>query len=349
MAKAKKLPSGRWRVNQYVGKDQNGKRIYKSFTADTKKEAEYYAAEYNLKRKERPADKTVDDAVQDYIDSKDKTLSESTIRGYYIIKNNALEEIKNLKLQDINEIILQKWMNANAAKYSAKSIRNQFGLITAVLRQNKIVLDTDSILLKPKQKRNILVPNEEEMHKILKIVEGTNVELPVTIALTLGLRQSEIAGLHWDDYDGEHLNIHRAAVPDKNNKLVEKQTNKSYAGKRILDVPDILKERLDRAERKSNRISPSSPSTVLRIFQKLCVKNGLPKFTMHAQRHSNASLMLKQGIPNKYAMERLGQATEHMLRDVYQHTFENEQKKISKDINNLFNKINSSDDDKDND
>lgn len=37
MAKAKKLPSGSWRVNQYVGKDADGKRVYKSFTADSKK------------------------------------------------------------------------------------------------------------------------------------------------------------------------------------------------------------------------------------------------------------------------------------------------------------------------
>lgn len=28
MARAKKLPSGSWRVNQFVGRDQTGKRIY---------------------------------------------------------------------------------------------------------------------------------------------------------------------------------------------------------------------------------------------------------------------------------------------------------------------------------
>lgn len=44
MAKAKKLPSGNWRVQVY---DSNTKK-YKSFTAKTKKEAEYKAAEYSL-------------------------------------------------------------------------------------------------------------------------------------------------------------------------------------------------------------------------------------------------------------------------------------------------------------
>ena len=46
MATAKKLPSGEWRIQKYIGKDDNGKRIYKYFTASTKKEVEYLAAEF---------------------------------------------------------------------------------------------------------------------------------------------------------------------------------------------------------------------------------------------------------------------------------------------------------------
>lgn len=39
----------------------------------------------------------------------------------------------------------------------------------------------------------------------------------------------------------------------------------------------------ERAERKSEYISPMLPSSVLRKFQHLCDKNGLPRFTMHGQ------------------------------------------------------------------
>ena len=46
MATAKKLPSGNFRVRVLVGKDLQGKKKYKSFTAKTKKEAELMAAEY---------------------------------------------------------------------------------------------------------------------------------------------------------------------------------------------------------------------------------------------------------------------------------------------------------------
>ena len=48
--KAKKLPSGNWRVRLYVGKE-DGKPKYKSFTASTKKEAEFAAAQYGQQKR----------------------------------------------------------------------------------------------------------------------------------------------------------------------------------------------------------------------------------------------------------------------------------------------------------
>lgn len=50
MAKAKKLKSGNWRVLVPDYKDKSGKWHYKSFTAATKKEAEYAAAEFTHNR-----------------------------------------------------------------------------------------------------------------------------------------------------------------------------------------------------------------------------------------------------------------------------------------------------------
>ena len=52
MAKAKQLPSGSWRVQIYAGEDDNGKPIRKSFTAPTKKEAEFMALNYQVHNKE---------------------------------------------------------------------------------------------------------------------------------------------------------------------------------------------------------------------------------------------------------------------------------------------------------
>ena len=52
MPKAKKLPSGNWRVLLYIGKDETGKRIYKSFTDKDKRKALNDATTYLVSRKD---------------------------------------------------------------------------------------------------------------------------------------------------------------------------------------------------------------------------------------------------------------------------------------------------------
>ncbi len=337
MAKIEKLPSGNYRIRVY-DKTTNTR---KSFTADTKAEVKLLAAEWEngIKEKAKPRKLTLDEAVREYIESKENVLSPSTVRGYEIIRRNALGAFGKMLIMDITEKDLQKWISSNAKRYKPKGIKNQFGLVTATLRQNKIDLDLRSIKLPEAQKYEPNIPTEQEIAKILTIVEGTNVELPVTIAVTLGLRQSEIAALKWSDYDGEYLFIHAAKVPDKHNKLIEKDTTKSKASTRLLEVDAVLKERLDRAERTSEYISTMQPNSILKRFQQLCEQNGLPHFTMHGQRHGNASLMLAQGVPDKYAMERLGQSSPNMIKNVYQHLYDSKKKEISQTMSDKFSSI----------
>ena len=81
------------------------------------------------------------------------------------------------------------------------------------------------------------------------------------------------------------------------------------------------------------------PSSVLRKFHQLCDKNGLPRFTMHEQRHGNASMMLAKGVPDKYAMKRLGQSSPNMVKNIYQHLYENKEKEVSDTVSKAFSDI----------
>lgn len=342
MAKAKQLPSGSWRVRVY----DNESKKYLSFTSKLpgkagKNEAEFLAKEWQAGRKKRTvsSQKTIYELVKEYIESKETLLSPSSIRGYYIILNNALGDFGEKKVRLLTEKELQFWVSQNAQKYAPKSVKSQYGLVTAALRQERIQLDFASILLPKIQKSDRRIPTEKEIAIILHMIEGTSVELPVTIAVTLGMRQSEIAGLKWSDYDGESFNIHAAVVPDKHNKYVYKESTKSEASTRVIEVDGILKERLDRAERVSEFISPMLPSSVLRKFDQLCEKNGLPHFTMHEQRHGNASMMLAKGVPDKYAMKRLGQSSPNMIKDIYQHLYQSKEKEVADTVSKAFSEI----------
>ena len=339
MANAKKLPSGSWRVQVY---DPETKK-YISFTSQLKDkagkdEAEQMARDWRAGRKSKKhkGNKTVYELVKEYIESKEPLLSPSSIRGYYIILNNSLGDFGKQNVNMLTEKDLQFWVSTNALKYKPKSVKSQFGLVTAALRQEKIELEFKKILLPKLTEPNRKIPTEEEVSIILNMIEGTSVEIPVTIAVTLGLRQSEIAGLKWSDYDGAFLYVHGAKVPNKENRYIYKPSVKNKSSQRYLEVEGILKERLDRAERNNEFISPMLPSSVLRKFDHLCEKNGLPKFTMHEQRHGNASYMLAKGVPDKYAMKRLGHSTPNMLKNVYQHLYEEKEKEVAKTLSNAF-------------
>lgn len=341
MATAKQLPSGSWRVQVY---DKATKK-YLSFTSQLpgkagKNEAELLAKEWQAGHKKRPeSTKTVYELVKEYIDSKEPLLSPSSIRGYLIILENALGDFGSHKVKTLTEKDLQFWVSQNALRYAPKSVKSQYGLVTAALRQERIQLDYGSVMLPKEQRKEKKIPNEQEIALILHMVEGTSVELPVTIAVTLGLRQSEIAGLKWSDYDGTYLDIHAAVVPDKYNKYVYKNSTKSEASTRLIEVDALLKERLDRAEHTSEFISPMLPSSVLRKFNHLCDKNGLPRFTMHEQRHGNASMMLARGVPDKYAMKRLGQSSPNMIKDIYQHLYQSKEKEVADTVSDAFSEI----------
>ena len=79
-----KLPSGSYRLQVYDYTDADGKRHYKSFTAPTKKEAEYMAAQWKADRdsgNEKAENLTIEAAVSRYLDMKRAVLSRLPCEG----------------------------------------------------------------------------------------------------------------------------------------------------------------------------------------------------------------------------------------------------------------------------
>ena len=88
-------------------------------------------------------------------------------------------------------------------------------------------------------------------------------------------------------------------------------------------------------ESEEDFIVPMNYQVIGSHLRKLAEKHGY-KLTLYDLRHLNASVMLMLGVPDKYAMERGGWATNSTLKAVYQHTFSEERKKVDKKINDYF-------------
>lgn len=321
MATAKKLPSGHWRVNLFIGKDANGKRKYKSFTAETKKAAEYKAAEYNLERKENKAHKlTLHEAISRYIESKRNILSPSTIRGYYDVLDNYCPELMELQIGDLTQEAVQLAMNAMAAKYSPKTCRNTHGLISAALKiyRPDFTLHTT---LPQKKKREIYVPDEKEIAEIYALTVGTINEIPVFLAAECGLRASEISALNVKNINPNYIHIKEARVIGDDGKEHLK-TPKSSSGYRKVPISNDVYEYLISHADEDGRVCPRKATYICHSWSKFRLRHKLNEnLNFHALRHHYASKCILLGIPQKYIAELMGHNSTDMIEKVYQHIF----------------------------
>lgn len=330
MAKAKKLPSGNWRARAFIGTDSDGKKQYKSFTAPTKREAEYLAAEFLAKKKSViREERKLMEAYARYIEIKKNTLSPATVREYKRAAAHDFPELMSLSISRITQEAVQSAVNIMAADHSPKSVRNAHGLLSAVLRMfaPEIVLNTR--LPQPK-KSEIYVPTETEVENLVRSIRGSELEKAVLLAAFGSLRRSECAALTLDDIEGDIVHVRKAMVLDDEKRWVIKQP-KSKAGYRDIKMPAFVIDRLV-PRSSSGRIVELAPVTITDYFIDTRAKFNLPHFRFHDLRHYQASILHAMGVPDKYIMERGGWKTDSTLKNIYQHTMSDKRRQVEDDI-----------------
>lgn len=343
MAKAKKLPSGRWRVQVFDYKDENGKLHRKSFTADTKKEAELLAMDFQINRKEisKPKNRTIEQCIDDYIKNRTNTLAPSTIREYERTLKNMVPQIKNLKIYDLTDEVLQKHFDAYAQNHSPKTCRNLYGLISAALKayDKKLVFD---VKMPQKEKPQISIPEKEDIKKILEYVKehDQDMELPIMLGAMAGLRRSEIAALKYEDFNlkNKTVTINKAMVQN-NQKQWTIKTTKTVSGNRTIEVTQQIIDIVEQRKNEGKELIEVNPTIITHRFANILEKCNVKHFRFHDLRHYNASVMLALGVPDKYAMHRMGHSTTTMLQTVYQHMISEKEKEVNNCVNNYFENI----------
>ena len=331
--KAKKLPSGRWRCRVYDGTDPSGKKIYKSFTADSKKEAELLAAQYAASRKSTVSkDRTLADAYARYIEIKKNTLSPATVREYSRAAKADFPELMPLRLSRLTQEAVQSAVNVMSANHSPKSVRNAHGLLSAVLSMfaPEIRLNTR---LPQSRKPDLYVPTEQEVEKLVRSIRGTELEKAVLLAAFGSLRRSECSALMISDIEGNIIHVNKAIVLGADKQWTLKQP-KSKAGYRDIKMPGFVIERLKPAP--NGRIVNLMPVTITDYFADARRKFNLPHFRFHDLRHYQASILHAMGVPDKYIMERGGWSTDSTLKNIYQHTMSDKRKQVEDDIVQRF-------------
>lgn len=344
MAKARQLPSGKWNVVVYAGKDAAGKRHYKSITEVTERKANLAALEWQEKYKEISSDSsnmTVAESIDAYITLKSNVLSPSTIRSYDSTKRNHLVGIANVKLNRLTRNQIQAAINMEAEKSSPKTVKNVYGVLTAVMGQYRPGWMMPKITLPQQQKPVEKALNRKQIAILLCNIDGDIIEVPILLALWLGLRRSEILALKWEDIDFKNrtIRIHNAMVPDKSNKMVERNTTKNVSSTRTLKLPPYIAAKLKLLPHDGDRIFNISEGLLSKHFPRLCMKIGIGRFKFHDLRRSMATVGITLNIADKLIMARGGWNNPQTMKKIYQVVLESDMDEADIMINQFFEKL----------
>lgn len=333
MAKAKKLPSGSWRALAYDYTDNDGKRHYESFTADTKKEAEYLAAEFTLNKSshKRPQNITVKEAVGQYIDIKKAILSPSTIRGYEALYKNHFSYFRDVKIRDLTNDMIQSWVGTVSQGHSPKTVRNAHGLLSASIDMFLPDYRIKSTLPQ-KKKPELYVPSDLDIKRLLDYIQGKELEIAVLLAAFGPMRRGEICALEQGDISGNFVTVSKSMVLTPDGTWEIKQP-KTYSGYRIIEFPDFVIGKISGIE---GRIIKATPMQITNRFSRAIKFSKLPHFRFHDLRHYSASIMHAIGVPDQYIMQRGGWSSDNVLKSVYRNTIDDQTQKFNQNINHHF-------------
>lgn len=340
--KAQKLKSGNYRVVLPVGYDSQGKRKYKSFTADEEWKVLKMASEYKEESEEKiDSNITVSKAMNEYINTRVNVVEPTTIRNYRQIAQYCFSDIAGRKLNTLKPIDVQKAINTESTRISAKYLKNAYALLKAVFKLFEVDINLGSVKLPKIIKKEKELPTFEE---VFNIVKGTNCELPVLLSAWLSLRIGEVIGLQYQDIDeiNMKIKIRRTIIFTENGYQVRDHC-KTEKSTRTIQLPLYLLNLIKSQphEKETDFIVTATRKAVYSRFKRLVERQGID-MTFHDLRHLNASVMLMLGIPDKYAMERGGWSTDGVLKSVYQQTFDSEKQKVDMAIDNYFQSVISS-------
>ena len=319
-----KLPSGNYRIRE----TKNGK--YYALTIDHKPTKNEARDLLNEKQTGYQNAETFKAAADSYIKSKANILSPATVRGYVSIINNMDEELQNMRLDKISMPILQQFINDYSLTHSPKSVRNLNGFVMSVL--NFYGADIKSPRLPQKQKKDVYIPSEEDVKKLLNGFKGHRYEAFIILA-TMGLRRSEICALTPQDLDGNVLTINKALVQNEKKEWVIKTTKTEDSTRKIV-LPDELVQILN-----ERGFYEGNPENLYFNLQRMQKRLGIQQFSLHKLRHFFASYMHDLGYSDKQIQEFGGWKTSEVMKTVYQHAMEMDKVKtdMANNIGSLMN------------
>jgi integrase len=199
----------------------------------------------------------------------------------------------------------------------------------------------------------------DEVKRFLSYAQDDTYHPYWLLAVATGMRRGELLGLRWQDVDIARSRVHvRQSVTVGKRGAPIFQEPKTPKARRVVPIPVEVTAALHAHRVRQNAIrlacgpawrdhdlvftvadgGPINPGNLLRNMRAIIAKANkdakkdnerLPVLTIHALRHTHATLLLQQGQNAKVIQERLGHANISMTLSTYSHVLPDMQEHAS--------------------
>ena len=370
----RKRADGRWEGRIVVGHKEDGKPIYRSVFAE--KQSDLMPKLHELKDQYAGVELTEDSSITlgEWLERwlneyKKPILRPSTYAGYSKdIANHILPYLGSKRITQLKTADIQKHYNRLLESGRIQDNGKGKGLSNATVRGIHMVLREalDSAVrggLIPKNPADGTSPpkihrnekqvlTKDQLETFMKLIEGDEewYDFFYTEIIT-GMRQGEICGLRWEDFDREKRTLRVARSVDFVNKELVVGETKTEDGKRTIYLPDSLWHILTERQRQKGAFSewifpnllkpewPLNPSRAYRQLKKLLEIGGLPSIRFHDLRHTFTSHAANSGIAPKTLSEIVGHTKASFTLDHYAHVTSDMQKNAASIVTNYITDI----------
>ena len=370
----RKRADGRWEGRIVVGHKEDGKPIYRSVFAE--KQSDLMPKLHELKDQYAGVELTEDSSITlgEWLgrwlnEYKKPILRPSTYAGYSKdIANHILPYLGTKRITQLKTAEIQKHYNRLLESGRIQDNGKGKGLSNATVRGIHMILREalDSAVREglipknpadgtspPKIYRNEKqVLTKDQLETFMKLIEEDEewYDFFYTEIIT-GMRQGEICGLRWEDFDREKRTLRVARSVDFVNKELVVGETKTEDGKRTIYLPDSLWHILTERQRQKGAFSdwifpnllkpewPLNPSRAYRKLKKLLEIGGLPSIRFHDLRHTFTSHAANSGIAPKTLSEIVGHSKASFTLDHYAHVTSDMQKNAANIVTNYITDI----------
>jgi integrase len=348
MGEITQRPNGRSQVTVLLGYDNNGKRIRRSFTADSVTECREWGAEklrlhkrgFDVDSSREPFSSFVKSWLPTYIAA--RNLKPKTRVEYERLLGDATETLGHLGLSEITTAHIDRYVNSfptQASKHRHFSILRL--AFNAAVKRGQIevspLMRYEGPRMPPPAEKELLTA--EELARLFAVVQGHRLEPILKLLLSTGLRIGECLALRWQniDLDKQTLFVSRTV------QLIEREyivsTPKTANAIRtialseplcaVLEAHKIVQDydfHLSQIEPSGGLIFCNDQGTFLnnttlgtQLHQALKEANILRRVTFHHLRHQHASMAIAEGADVYAVSRRLGHHNASFTLERYGH------------------------------